>query len=118
MVSCFVFISIISKISLSKEGDIFALESVLVQTAQADTKLDGVNSVKTVTQEEWALLSKTERRRLFSKHTIHVIGEPKSKVLSHIQNWEDLDGFSESFDLERPLHVHGMHFYIELKVMI
>ncbi len=83
------------------------MENVLVQTVQANIDLDLVNSVKTISQDDWADLSSTERRHLFSKHTVHVVGEQKDKILRHIQNWEDLAGFSSTFDLRRPIHVHG-----------
>ncbi len=72
-----------------------------------DIDLDLSNSVKTISHNDWAALSSAERRRLFSKFTIHVIGEPKTKILDHIKNWEDLAGFKVSFDIRRQLHVHG-----------
>lgn len=73
----------------------------------ADMESDLTNSVRTLTQEDWSKLSTEERRRLFSKHTIHVIGEPKCKVLDHLSDWKHWAGFRASFDLRRPLHVHG-----------
>lgn len=79
---------------------------------QADVHLDLVNSVRTISQDEWAALSKIERRNMFSKFTIHVVGESEDKILRHIKNWQDLTGFSSSFNLERPLHVHGNVFVL------
>jgi hypothetical protein len=88
------------------------LEAVLEKTVQADIDLgDLLNSVKTISQDDWAALSGIEQRHLFSRHTIHVVGEQKDKILRHIQNWEDMAGFKASFDLRRPLHVHGKYLF-------
>lgn len=73
----------------------------------ADMESDLINSVRTITQQDWSRLSTEERRQMFSKHTIHVIGENKDKVLTRLNHWEDWARFHTSFDLQRPLHVHG-----------
>jgi hypothetical protein len=66
-----------------------------------------VSPVKTFTHRQWEALSEDARNELFSKHTIHRMGEPVDQMMPDVKSWDDTRALGRWFNLDIPYCVHG-----------
>ena len=58
-------------------------------------------SVVPVPRMVWEGMRKVEKRGLYSRHSIHVVGESKTPVMPNVRGWHDKTAFADSFSITR-----------------
>lgn len=74
-------------------------------TVQVDNKCKVEGSVRVYTEEFWDRLG-SERRDIFRKHNILLVGRTGVRYLSHVKGWE-ADQIGVYVDVDQKLQVNG-----------
>lgn len=86
--------------------------SIIQENSQA--ALDRQGSAYAITDEAFARLSSEQQRKIYRRHTIHLVASGTSNLLPEISSLTDIDQMNSVFDIltQRPVHgEYSMYSY-------
>jgi hypothetical protein len=63
----------------------------------------------TISRPEWNKLGRSERRRLFSTGSIHVVGPSFDKIMEEVKSWNDTKALNQYINLFAMRFVQGLN---------
>lgn len=99
-------------LTMSQSKDFAMLDAILKSGAlisgESDTKESPGGEVLSFSRTEWAGISESKRRDIFSKHHIRVTGNgPSFDVMSDVKSWDDSDALAKYTSLLELRQAHG-----------
>lgn len=72
-----------------------------------DYDVTDMNTVLTFTYGFWNSMMEEQRLNIFSRHTVHLVGEQDIKAMPQLKSLQDRKTLSQYVCMETPRHVHG-----------
>lgn len=78
-----------------------------------ESRVQKMNSAVIYTHHQWGALSRTDQRRIFSSHCVHLVGDHNTALMPEMQTWKDATALGQYLPLLTPHLVHGRYLSVQ-----